>query len=497
MSDKLDKNESLERENLISDEKAESFDSQTQESDTLADNVQSAQEEKEYDPTLCALCQEKIREDGSFYCEDCRTKMLKTKVKGGAIFAFVMSIIFSLIAVALFSVNLYQAVPLLEGEKQLKQGYANTAANNISAVETVSAKLNKISLAQTVADVTNGQVLFPTGKASNIFVAKVYARSFSVLQAGEYLMQVVGEDAVMKDPAYLSVRGYLKEYKVYAKTSEVVQGYLAQITDPKNIPYDDIIKKIDSNKGKEGIGEHYLEYYKCYLALMAGKSREEQNKYLLNMEKLYPEGILTYGPILADNYYNLGEYDKAIEYADRMIERNLNYYTGHELKFMCYIAQNDLKSAEKVCAEVEKANSFGGVQTGDFTEYALRAQLYRVKGEYDKAMTVVNEGIKLSEGDPELYRQQAILYLLKGNKKEAFKSAENAYKGASYTQTLDVRILNTAVLCAGLVDEKDLYEEASVILEQSSYGINKKVLDCIDGKIDVKDVFSQVGGSEI
>lgn len=480
MSDKFDNQQPVSEYNPVSPETEE-----------------TVEEVKEYDPSLCAMCQEHEREEGSFYCSDCRTEMLKTKIKGGAVFAAVLSVLVSFLAVVLFSVNLYQVLPFMHGQKQLDNGFANEAANNITKAEELSTKLNKTSVAQTLADITNGQQLFPAGRAPNIYVAKVYAKAYSILQAGEYLLQMVGENTVNSDPAFISVRPYLHEYMTYIKTSEVVQGYLADITDPKKIPYDEIIKKIDSNKGKEGIGDQYLAYYKCYIALMSGQSLEEQNKYLLEMEKLSPESILMYGPILADNFYNLKQYDKALSYADRMIERNKNNYNAHELKFMCYVAQNEFDKAEKVCDNIEKLNNIGGVETGDYTEYALRAQLYRIKGEYDKALTVCKEGLELSQGDEEIYRQQAIVYLLKGDKDAAFKSAENAYKTASYNETLDVRILNTAVLCAGLVNETELYDEAASILMQSSYNVNEKVLACINGEISVKEVFSQVGGSEI
>ena len=47
----------------------------------LSEN-EAAEEEKsfEYDRTLCSLCQKKAREEGSYYCEDCRTKMMKQKI---------------------------------------------------------------------------------------------------------------------------------------------------------------------------------------------------------------------------------------------------------------------------------------------------------------------------------------------------------------------------------------------------------------------------------
>ena len=48
----------------------------------LEENEAAEKEEKnfEYDRTLCSLCQKKAREEGSYYGEDCRTKMMKTKM---------------------------------------------------------------------------------------------------------------------------------------------------------------------------------------------------------------------------------------------------------------------------------------------------------------------------------------------------------------------------------------------------------------------------------
>ena len=50
-------------------------------------------------------------------------------------------------------------------------------------------------------------------------------------------------------------------------------------------PYDDLIKKLDALKGQDGIEDQYIEYYKCYIAMMADKSIDTQLEFLLKMER--------------------------------------------------------------------------------------------------------------------------------------------------------------------------------------------------------------------
>lgn len=84
----------------------------------LGENEAAEKEEErlEYDRTLCSLCQKKEREEGSYYCEDCRTKMMKTKIKGGAVVAAVLCVIVSLFSLMLLGANATQMVALLEAD---------------------------------------------------------------------------------------------------------------------------------------------------------------------------------------------------------------------------------------------------------------------------------------------------------------------------------------------------------------------------------------------
>ncbi|MBQ2774805.1 MAG: hypothetical protein IJF40_02810 [Clostridia bacterium] len=450
----------------------------------------------EYDPAKCVVCQKNLREEGSYYCSECRTEMLKTKLKSGSIFAAVLSAVLSLAALVILSFNAAQILPLIEADILVKDGYVNAAMNSVSQAEETTNGINNISFISTLSELFNGQEFFTLGNAADITTAKIYAKGYTEVDAGGYLVQQVGEDEVMSNPLFLSVRKYVKEYNLYNNTQKAVYDYFSayESLDSQEFPYEETIKKINSHKNKDGIGNHYLEHYKCYAAILADKGYEVQNEYLLEMEKLYPSGILIYGALLADNYYQMGKYDKAIEYADKMLAQNRNYSPAYELKFTSYLATDDFKNAEKVCDDIAQTNNKAGTDNGDYTEYSLRARLLWEQGDYEKALVTCEEGIEISGGDAEIYRQQAIVYLLRKDYKKAVESANNAYQFAYYSSTLDLQTLNTAALCAGLAKDDELYETMESTLQSYGYEISTLVTDCIAGKITVEEVFSSVGG---
>ncbi len=462
-----------------------------------AENLDADDESSsEYDPKKCVVCQKNIREDGSYYCSECRTDMLKTKLKPGSIFAAVVSVILSLAALVVLALNSAQVLPLMEANLLVEDGYVNAAMNSVSQAQTKTSSLNEISFVSTFSDLFNGQEIFTLGNSAHIITAKIYAKGYTEVDAGGYLVQQVGEDEVMSNPLFLSVRKYVKEYNIYSNTQKAVQNYFAQYetAGAEELPYEETIDKINSHKNKEGIGNHYLEFYKCYASILAGKGYEVQNEYLLEMEKLYPEGIIIYGALLADNYYLLGKYDKAIEYADKMLAQNRNYSPAYELKFTSYLAMNNFEKAQEVCDTMAQVNNKAGTDNGDYTEYALRACLLWKQENYDGALKVCEEGIEISGGDAEIYRQQAIVYLLKGDYEKALESATNAYQFVYYNSSFDLQTVNTIALCAGLAKDTELYSAMEEVFEGSGYEISTLVTDCIAGKKTVKEVFSSVGG---
>lgn len=464
----------------------------------LEENEAAEKEEKnfEYDRTLCSLCQKKAREEGSYYCEDCRTKMMKTKIKGGSVVAAVLCVIVSLFALMLLGANATQMVGLLEADSLMNQGYVNAALNKVSQASEANASLNDSDFISNLSKTLGNQTIFTLGYGETAMTAKIYAKGYTEIDAGGYVVNTLGEDAVKSDLRLLGMRKFVKAYNGYNTTQEqaysILQNYVN--AEAKDIPYDDLIKKLDALKGQDGIEDQYIEYYKCYIAMMADKSIDTQLEFLLKMEKEYPAGLMIYGPTIADYYYRSGDYAKSVEYADKMIAKNRNYSSAYEQKVMALLAQGDADGAEKVCDLLDTAENAAGVASGDYTSYSLRANLYWYTGKYDAAIKICEEGIEASGGDSDIYRNEAIAYMLKGDYKKANECGKNAYQFSMNYGDLTLDIINTAALAAGLAKDDDTYKTLQDYLKTYNYEISTVVTDCLAGKKTVEQVFITDGG---
>ena len=176
--------------------------------------------------------------------------------------------------------------------------------------------------------------------------------------------------------------------------------------------------------------------------MMADKSIDTQLEFLLKMEKEYPAGLMIYGPTIADYYYRSGDYAKSVEYADKMIAKNLYWYTG----------------------------------------------------KYDAAIKICEEGIEASGGDSDIYRNEAIAYMLKGDYAKANECGKNAYQFSMNYGDLTLDIINTAALAAGLAKDDDTYKTLQDYLKTYNYEISTVVTDCLAGKKTVEQVFITDGG---
>lgn len=464
----------------------------------LGENEAAENEEKsfEYDRTLCSLCQKKAREEGSYYCEDCRTKMMKTKIRGGSVVAAVLCVIVSLFALMLLGANATQMVGMLEADSLMNQGYINAALNKVSQASEANASLNDSDFISSLSETLGNQTIFTLGYSETALTAKLYARGYSEIDAGGYVVNNLGEDVVKSDARLLGLRKFVNAYNGYNTTQEqaytILQNYVN--SDAKDIPYDDLIEKLEALRGKDGIENQYIEYYKCYVAMIADKSLDVQLDFLLKMEKEYPEGLMIYGSTIADYYYRSGDYAKAAEYADKMIAKNRNYSSAYEQKVMALLAKGDVDGATEVCDALDTAENAAGVASGDYTSYSLRANLYWYTGKYDEAIKVCEEGIEASGGDSDIYRNEAIAYMLKGDYAKANECGKNAYQFSMNYGDLTLDIINTAALAAGLAKDDDTYKSMQDYLKTYNLEISTVVTDCLAGKKTVEQIFITDGG---
>ena len=124
--------------------------------------------------------------------------------------------------------------------------------------------------------------------------------------------------------------------------------------------------------------------------------------------------------------------------------------------------------------------------------YALNAEIYRRKGDVETAAAVCAEGIAGSEGSTELFRQQAIVLLLKDDIKGAYDAVNNAYNSAYYNQDTTIELINTVALCASLAGETEMFTETVGFIEQNGFKLADNVAQIIAGTKTVQEVF--IGG---
>ena len=125
--------------------------------------------------------------------------------------------------------------------------------------------------------------------------------------------------------------------------------------------------------------------------------------------------------------------------------------------------------------------------------FTLNAEIYRRKNDLASAKKACDDGIKAG-GSTELYRQQAIIFLLEGKTKDAFEAGEQAYQFAYNNGDVTPELFMTVALCASLTNEKDTYDYSVSQLSQRGYELSDSVKKCIAGDIKPADIFYQRRG---
>jgi hypothetical protein len=116
---------------------------------------------------------------------------------------------------------------------------------------------------------------------------------------------------------------------------------------------------------------------------------------------------------------------------------------------------------------------------------------------YNESVEVCKEGIKLS-ADAEIYRQQAISYMLVDNKAAALEAVRQSYdiclQGAYSGTEISLEVINTVALISCICNDTELYDECCAIVEQSSMTLEEIVQKCIKGEITFEEIFMEGTG---
>jgi len=460
-------------------------DENTAEDEEDKDEDKDKDENKEpvEDDKLCIRCGEKakdtsVSEDYEF-CADCRKEMLNAPLRWTGFVAALAIIIITGVAVLIGAFTAVVAEPVIEAEGNVAQHRLGDALTSFTAADKAATDLN------TQFKMDN---LFTTGTKTFVKKMQVTAITSSPLSVGQTLSTAIKDAKNYNNPWLKPLKQYSDTYTVFQNTQAAVEPIVSkyQSAKPADVPYDSLIAQIDAlktSKNASKYGNYLLEYYKTYVEVLADKGPATELKYMLEVKKLAPDATWLYDYYLADTYQRLGRYNDMIAACNELIAQNLNSVDVYSLKARAYCYQKEFAKALAVCNDMEVYNAKSAA------DYALRAEIYRREGDFTKAASVCADGIKNSNGSTELYRQQAIVLLLQGNKKAAYDAAYNAYNSANTNQDTTLELMDTIALCAYIAGEKDMYTQTVSSLKSNGYSLADSVTKYIAGTMTLKEIF--------
>ena len=196
--------------------------------------------------------------------------------------------------------------------------------------------------------------------------------------------------------------------------------------------------------------------------------------------------------------FNAGRLDEAAEILDGVIDNNKTLLSAYEMRMAIAFAQNDSAKADSLLSEFMDYNK-------DYdTAFTLETVYFRIKGELEKAESVCLEGLEKYDSVPELHRQLALIYLLKGDYDNAYEQAYAAYQNAYFlyyyygdSTAYNASTDNTLYLCAYLNKTKgQLASENAGYVDEiiesfTAEELSDEVNAIVNGEKTVEEILSE------
>lgn len=487
---------------------------ETAEDEATEENVEAEEttEENDDDDGLCIVCGKPRKASPSdLYCEECRKKFLRTDYGvGHIIFAFVMVIVVAL-SYFIFASTVAIASKVNSAQELLadaRYSDAMTACEEAaSEASTINTGINSVlsAINQNFAS----KDWFDSGKKLDMIYLEAYVKTISISDSGHDSFVSAVESVFVNsddefDYALLEKSGYDEIKNAYDFCSQLseagteftsgLQDFVSYNDDSSiAMDYDKAMEYVDGLDAQTPAQKCMTDYCRFIVAYYANKGNDEIFKYFDSICEEAGEFDYLFWQTYMEAAYQNEAYDTALEISSKVIERNPSDTNAYYYQVESLIYTEDLDGADKACEKLKESNPEG------LDYYSLKANVLRRQGKFEDAVELCKEGIAAGE-DAEIYRQQAIAYMLLDNKESALEAMKqsydieltNAYSGESSNYLVET--LNTAALITCICDDETTYDEIIDIFESEGVSLNESVQKCIKGEITFEDIFMKGTG---
>ena len=490
---------------------------EAEETDETAESAEEIETEDDEDVILCSFCGENEAAEGSDYCAECETKMLKRRIPFLAWVSGFAALCFSFVAFLLAFIAIIPSGYIALGDSYAKEGNWHMAYEAYADVSEAATQFN--TYANQLFG-TNYQ-LIRTGEGVGKRLVEAVANHYSPIDAYYFAENTLSKESLNKPFVEKYRKFYDDNYAAYMQFGETISNALEE-----KISAEKAFAELDSFKGKEDINDVFVNYYKFALAYELGEDAKTQLVFLRELEASAEASGDDYGWIyyltLAQALYDTGSYEEAAEYADKILETNKTSYDAAFLKMKSQLQLGDKKAAGKTVAEFKE---YSGISELSYFSDLLEIQYLRITGDYKKASALCLEAVAKHETVPEtngiinliygmenkllttseLNRQNALIDMINGDYDSAFSTMMEAYSLESqyayymqYSATLnDPKFYGTLYLSAKLLSTSDqMTEERKADVDQiiamfDTGSLSDDIDAIIGGKKTVEEVLTK------
>lgn len=459
---------------------------------------------KKGDDGCCVICGKPRKNSGSdLYCPECARKFLRTHIGIPQVLIAFVVLFFAIFGYITCVSNIRISTLLAEAVSYYEDARyqdANDAAVAYSEeVQLLDNELDKFVGFFNTDPNRKPVDFFKDGELANRLLIESTIGSFSIsdVQLDRYINIVNAYylDGIPKSKKYDKIRN-MYEFCLDAKSFLKEVGgewysfmYTDETTSKQMIHYEEAMAYLDKLTPKtpgqiasvayfrliaESVAEHDVE--KCYAIL----------------DKLYkdlgPEYSYVFDMIYLNIAWSYDDYEKCVEIGEKMYERNKNEIEGYYYAVKADIMLGKLDSADARCEKMLADNP------ENINYYAIKAEVLRRKGDFKGSVEVCRKG-NAAGVDAMIYHEQAISYMLLGEKENALEAAKYAYDLASRaveSNEIALEIINTSALIAFLCEDSETYENiVKVCSENLNYELEEEVNKCIKGEITFEEIYME------